>query len=158
MVSTPGVGRSGSPDSSLSPLADERDARRRLSRRYRIRRTRRPDTDRRDTVADRVVVLRDRDGLSFVADGCAALADAANEIRLARAGDADLVRAYAELVVAYSRLMRDGLAERGETVRLAIIDHLVERLRQAQAGEVAMSVLDLVDRLHGELSSERVPV
>ena len=109
-------------------------------------------------MADRVVVLRDRDGLSFVADGCAALADAANEIRLARAGDADLVRAYAELVVAYSRLMRDGLAERGETVRLAIIDHLVERLRQAQAGEVAMSVLDLVDRLHGELSSERVPV
>lgn len=109
-------------------------------------------------MTDRIVVLRDREALSFVADGCAALADAANQIRLARAGDAELVNVYAEMVVAYSHLVRDGLAERGETVRLAIIDHLVERLRQAQTGEIAMSVLDIVDRLHGELTRERAPV
>jgi CRP-like cAMP-binding protein len=109
-------------------------------------------------VGDRIVVLRDRDPRSFLADGCAALADAANQIRLARASEAEVVTVYAEMVVAYSRVLRDDLAERGETVRLAVIDHLVERLRQAQRGEIRVSALDVVDRLHGELTREQVRV
>lgn len=105
-------------------------------------------------MADRIVVLRAHDAVSFVADGCAALAEAVNEIRLQRRGDKDLIRAYAAMVVAYSRVQRDELSVRGETTRLAVIDHLVERLDQAEAGEINISVLDIVDRLHGELTRE----
>jgi hypothetical protein len=105
-------------------------------------------------MADRIVVLRAHDAVSFVADGCAALADAVNEVRLQRRGDEELIRAYAAMVVAYSRVQRDELSVRGETARLAVIDHLVERLGQAGAGEINISVLDIVDRLHGELTRE----
>jgi hypothetical protein len=34
--------------------------------------------------------------------------------------------------------------------QLAVIDHLVERLRQARAGEFNVPVLDVADRLHAE--------
>ena len=50
-------------------------------------------------MVDRVVVLRADDGLSFIADACAVMADAVNETRLVTAGHADLVEAYAEMVV-----------------------------------------------------------
>ena len=58
------------------------------------------------------------------------------------------------MVVAYSRVQRDELSVRGETTRLAVIDHLVERLDQAEAEEINISVLDIVDRIHGELTRE----
>jgi len=105
-------------------------------------------------MADRIVVLRAHDAVSFVADGCAALAEAVNEIRLQRRGDKKLIRAYAAMVVAYSRVQREELSVRGETTRLAVIDHLVERLDQAEAEEINISVLDIVDRIHGELTRE----
>ena len=86
----------------------------------------------RAAVADRVVVLRTRDPLGFVADVCAALADAVNEIRVSSVGERELEATYAEMVVAYSRLLRPAAAEAGSGVaRAAVIDHLVERLRQA---------------------------
>ena len=47
-------------------------------------------------MVDRVVVLHADDGLSFIADACAVMADAVNETRLVTAGHADLVEAYAE--------------------------------------------------------------
>lgn len=104
---------------------------------------------------DRILVLRPDDPVSFVADACAALADAVNEVRVVRSTDEELVATYAELVVAYSRGMREQLTAEG-TARLAVIDHLVDRLRQAQAGEITLPVLDVVDRLHAELTRETV--
>lgn len=99
---------------------------------------------------DRIVVLNRDDPLAFVGDACAAFAESANRIRVGRAVERDLTAAYAEMVVAYSGLLRDRLGE----PRTAIVDHLIMRLRQAQAGEIAVPVLDIVDRLHGELTAE----
>lgn len=105
-------------------------------------------------MVDRVVVLRAEDAESFVADGCAALADAVNEIRLVVSSDSVLVDAYAEMVVAYARLVRPRLLEEDSTVRLAVMDHLVERVAEVRSGLIALPVLDIVDRLHGELTGE----
>ncbi|MHB8467662.1 MAG: hypothetical protein ACYDH6_08450 [Acidimicrobiales bacterium] len=104
---------------------------------------------------DRIVVLRADDAFSFVADACAALAQAVNAVRALRDTDDALVETYAELVVAYGNLVRDHLDDgpHGQ-VRVAVIDHLIERLREARAGEIATPVLDVVDRLHAELTRE----
>jgi hypothetical protein len=102
-----------------------------------------------------MVVLRGDDAVGFLADSCGVLADAVNEVRVSRTTDPDLVEVYAELVVAYSRLVRRRLdADPGSTVRVNILGHLEERIRQATAGEIAWPVLDVVDRLHGELTRE----
>jgi hypothetical protein len=103
-------------------------------------------------MVDRVVVLHADDGLSFVADACAVMADAVDETRLVTAGHADLVEAYAEMVVAFGRLVSPRLLDDGETVRVSVMDHLLDRLVQARAGLIALPVLDIVDRLHGELT------
>jgi hypothetical protein len=104
---------------------------------------------------ERIVVLRSEDPLTFVADACAVLADAVNEVRVVRGADSDLVDVYAETVLAHCRLVRRQLADDpAGQVRANIIDHLVERLRQTRAGEISMAVLDVVDRLHGELTRE----
>lgn len=109
-------------------------------------------------MADRVVVLRSSDGLQYLADSCAAIAEAVNEIRLVRPGHQDLIEVYAEMVHGYARLVRRALvSEPQATVRLAIIDHLIERLRQAQAGEITVPLVDVIDRLHAEVSRETVP-
>lgn len=106
-------------------------------------------------MTDRIVVLKNDDAIGFVADACAALAAAVNEIRVSRSGDQDLVSAYAEIVVAYSRLLRHQSSDdRYGSAHLAIVDHLVERLRQAQNNDITTPVLDIVDRLHGELTRE----
>ncbi|MGH9001317.1 MAG: hypothetical protein ACRDY7_18225 [Acidimicrobiia bacterium] len=83
------------------------------------------------------------------------LADAVNEIRLSGSGDADLVSAYAETVVDYSHLVRPELSDdRHGPAQLAIVDHLVERLRPSQNHEITTPVLEIVDRLHGELTRQ----
>jgi hypothetical protein len=103
---------------------------------------------------DRVIVLRRDDPVAFLADACASLADAANELRAARATDAALLNVYAELVVAYAQLER----ENNSGARLAIINHLIERIAQARRGEIAVPLIDIVDRLHGELTSAATSV
>ncbi len=103
---------------------------------------------------DRVVVLRSDDPHAFVADACAAAAATVGQPRPWRPSDAGMVDAYAELVVAYARLARPRLSG----ARLTIVDHLVERVAQARAGEIATPLVDIVDRLHGELASEGAPV
>lgn len=109
-------------------------------------------------MGDRMVVLRADDAVGFVADACAALADAVNEVRLSRSTDTGLVDTYAEMVVAYSRLLRRQWAEypdhRSAVVRVNVVDHLVERLRQARDGEITVPVVDVIDRLHGELTCQ----
>jgi len=109
-------------------------------------------------MVDRVVVLHADDGLSFIADACAAMADAVNETRLVTAGHADVVEAYVEMVVAFARLVRPRLLDDGETVRVAVMDHLLDRLMQARTGLIALPVLDIVDRLHGELTQDHARV
>ena len=100
-------------------------------------------------MTDRIVVLRTDDALAFVADACAALADAVNEIRAFRAADTDLTSAYAEMVLAYGRLLRHHLSDGPHGPgHLAIVDHLIERLRQAQNHEVTSLALDIAHRLH----------
>jgi hypothetical protein len=103
-------------------------------------------------MVDRVVVLHADDGPSFVADACAVMADAVNEPRLVTEGHADLVEAYTEMVVAFARLVRPRLLDEGETVRLAVMDHPLDRLTHARTGLITLPVLDVVDRLHGELT------
>ena len=109
-------------------------------------------------MVDRVVVLHADDGLSFIADACAVMADAVNETRLVTSGHANLVEAYAEMVVAFARLVRPRLLDDGETVRVAVIDHLLHRLTEARTGLIALPVLDVVDRLHGELTQDHARV
>lgn len=109
-------------------------------------------------MTERVVVLNPADPFAFVADACGALAAAVNEVRPWSPSDTGLVDVYAEMVVAYANLVRPLIAESSSaTARLAIIDHLVDRLRQAQAGDVEVRVADVVDRLHGELTREPLP-
>jgi len=109
-------------------------------------------------MVDRVVVLHADDGLSFIADACAVMADAVNETRLVTAGHADLVEVYAEMVVAFARLVRPQLLDDSETVRVAVMDHLLDRLTEARSGLIALSVLDVVDRIHGELTQAHARV
>jgi hypothetical protein len=103
---------------------------------------------------DRVVVLRPDDPVAFLAAACAAAADATNELRVARATDAAPVDVYAELVLAYARVQRNSKTG----ARLAIIDHLIERITQARRGEIGAPLVDVVDRLHGELTSRSASV
>ncbi len=105
---------------------------------------------------ERIVVLRPDEGISFVADACAALAEAVNGVRPTRSGDAELTNVYAEMVRAYARVVRPRLVDHGEDVRVAVIDHLLGRLDEAQAGVRAISVVDIIDRLHGELVRDDV--
>jgi hypothetical protein len=107
---------------------------------------------------ERVVVLHPEDGISFVADACAAVADAVNGVRPARSGEVELTNVYAEMVRAYARLVRPRLIDRREDVRVAVIDHLLGRLDEAEAGARAIQVVDIVDRLHGELVRDDVLV
>ncbi len=109
-------------------------------------------------MVDRVVVLHADDGLSFIADACAAMADAVNETRLVTPGHANLVDAYAEMVVAFARLVRPRLLDDGETVRVAVMDHLLDRLIEARTGLLALPILDVIDRLHGELTQDYAQV
>jgi hypothetical protein len=110
-----------------------------------------------DKMGDRVVVLRSDDPLGFVADACAAVAELVNETHLWHSGDQLVTETYAELLVAFANLVRpDLIADANSGTQLAIIDHLVERLRQARAGEFNVPVLDVADRLHAELTRQPV--
>lgn len=62
------------------------------------------------------------------------------------------------MVVAYSQVLRPQLSDdRHGPPPLAIVDHLVGRLRQAQNREITTPLLDIVDRLHAELRANLPP-
>jgi hypothetical protein len=106
-------------------------------------------------VSDRIVVLRPEDPHGFIVDACAAFADLVNETHLWRSSDQIAIGTYAELLICLANLARPTLAsECGTERQLAIIDHLVERLKEARAGETAIPAADIADRLHGELDRE----
>ena len=60
------------------------------------------------------------------------------------------------MVKAYADLIRPRLVVRGEKARVAVIDHLLGRLPEAQSGVRATPLADIVDRLHGKLVREGV--
>ena len=99
-------------------------------------------------MSERIVVLRSEQPMRFLVDDCAALADAVNEPRAWRSSDAELLTVYAEAVSALARLGRAQLAEgSGAEVGIAVIDHLLEHLRQTRDGEMQMPLADVIDRL-----------
>ncbi len=103
-------------------------------------------------MGDQVLVLKRDRPVDFVADACAALADSVNEMRVWRAGNQLLIDTYAEMLHSYANLLRPALAaDPGSATHLKVIDHLVQRLRQAQIGEITIPTLDIADRLHAEL-------
>ena len=106
-----------------------------------------------------MLILRRENPLDFVANACAALADSVNELRTSRVGDHLLIETYAEMLRAYSNLLRPTLVgDPSCTTQVKVIDHLVERLGQARAGEISIPVLDFADRLHAELVRQPLPV
>lgn len=110
-------------------------------------------------MSEQMIVLRSEQPRQLLVDVCAALADAVNEPHAWRPTDAELLTVYAEAVSALARLRRARLAGHpGTEVAVAIIDHLFDRLRQTQAGEIEIPLVDVVDRLHARAISEPVTV
>jgi len=110
-------------------------------------------------MGDQVLILRRDRPLDFVDNACAALADLINEIHVSRMGDQLLIETYAEMLRAYSNLLRPAsVSDPSCTTQVKVIDHLVERLGQARAGEISIPLLDIADRLHGELVRQPLPV
>ena len=121
-------------------------------------------------MGDQVLILRRDHPLDFVDNACAANtassgwgeappADLVNEIRVSRMGDQLLIETYAEMLRAYSNLLRPALmSDPSCATQVKVIDHLVERLGQARAGEISIPLLDIADRLHGELVRQPLPV
>jgi hypothetical protein len=104
-------------------------------------------------MTDRIVVLRNHDPLSFVANACSVLAEAVNEPRAWSPAHDELVAAYAAMVRAYASLVRPSVQN---VVQGRIIDHVLERLGQAERGEIVTPVADIVARPHGVLVTEPV--
>ena len=67
-------------------------------------------------MSDQVLILRREHPLEFVANVCAALADSVNEIRVSLVGDQLLIETYAEMLRAYSNLLRPALVNDSECV------------------------------------------
>ena len=110
-------------------------------------------------MSERIVVLRSEQPMRFLVDVCAALADAVNEPRAWRSSGAERLTVYAEAVSALARLGRAQLPEgSGAEVGIAVIDHLLERLRQTRGGEIHMPLADVIDRLQAEVISELATV
>jgi hypothetical protein len=113
----------------------------------------------RAVMSDQVLILKRDNALDFVPNACAALAHSVNELRVSRVGDHPLIETYAEMLRAYSNLLRPTLVSDPSCATQAkVIDHLVERLRQARAGEISIPLLDIADRLHAELVRQPLPV
>lgn len=110
-------------------------------------------------MGDQVLILKRDHPLDFIADVCAALADSLNEIHVASESEALLADTYAEMLCAYSNLLRPGMAnDPGCATQLNIVDHLLEGLRQARGGEIRIPLLAIADRLHAELVRRPLPV
>jgi hypothetical protein len=105
-------------------------------------------------MSDRLVVLHSDDPIAFVADACAAVAGAVNEPHAWQANDSTMAATYAALLRAYVSLS----VEAGqEDVQCRIVTHLLNRLDQAERGEIVTPLLEVADRLHAELTRQPEP-
>ncbi len=73
---------------------------------------------------------------------------------------AELAVVYAETVCAYARVLCPVVVRlpEGSSAWPNIIDHLVERLRQARAGEITLDLTEIAAQLHGRLQSVAAPL
>ncbi len=103
------------------------------------------------TTTDRIVVLHQDAPAAFLADSCRALAEAVNGIGVASPEREQAVEVYAELVGAYARFKLGRPDAEVEEVDRNIVAHLLERIRQARAGETPIPLADIVDQLHARV-------
>jgi hypothetical protein len=105
------------------------------------------------TSTDSMVVLHQGAAGAFLADACRALADSVNAIGVAGPAREEAVEVYAELVGAFARF-KLGRRDAGiSQVDRDIVAHLLERIREARAGETAIPLADIVDQLHARVEA-----
>ncbi|MGO8870109.1 MAG: hypothetical protein ACLQPH_01680 [Acidimicrobiales bacterium] len=108
-------------------------------------------------MSERIIMLRSNQPMRFLVDACAALADEVNGPHAWTASDEELLAVYAETASALARLRRAQLDRRPRCgVQIAVLDHLMVRVRQTRAGEIEFRLADVVDRLHAAATSELV--
>jgi len=100
------------------------------------------------TTTDTIVVLQQDAAGAFLADACRALAGAVNSIGVAGPAREEMVEVYAELVGAYARFKVGRVDADISQVDRDILAHLLERIREARAGETPISLADIADQLH----------
>lgn len=101
---------------------------------------------------DRVVVLESERPMDFLARAGVALADAANDLRVARSTDDELVEVYAEVLGAQARILVRQLGEAPEhDVWCKRVEHLLMRAEEVHDGEPGHRLVDIADQLHGLL-------
>jgi hypothetical protein len=100
------------------------------------------------TTTDTIVVLHPDAAGAFLADACRALAQAVNSIGVAGPEREEAVEVYAELVGAYARYKLGRRDSDVSQVDRDIVAHLLERVREARAGETPIPLADIADQLH----------
>jgi hypothetical protein len=105
------------------------------------------------TSTDTIVVLHEDYAGAFLADACRALAESVNAIGVAGSAREEAVEVYAELVGAFARF-KLGRRDAGiSQVDRDIVAHLLERIREARAGETAIPLADIADQLHARVEA-----
>src|SRR5438874_1447853 len=81
------------------------------------------------------------------------LADAIPDTDVGDPERAELTAVYAEVVCAYARIVRPefALLPEGSEVWPRVIDHLLERVRQARAGEISLDLPDIAEQLQARI-------
>ena len=101
---------------------------------------------------DRIVVLDSERAMEFLARASLALADAANDVRVARSSDDELVEVYAEVLGAQARILLRQFRDVPEhEVWCKRIQHLLMRAEETHDGESGHRLVDIADQLHGLL-------
>jgi hypothetical protein len=106
------------------------------------------------TTTDRIVVLHQETPAAFLADACRAAAEAVNSVHVAGPGQQALVDVYAELVGAYTRFQMGRTEVELSETDGNIMAHLLERTRQARAGEIEVPLADIADQLHARVDQQ----
>lgn len=103
-----------------------------------------------------VVLLKPSPSILVLADAFHCLATGVSRLQNKNLGvTLDLVDAYAVVTATYARALRDRISALPEssTAWPQIIDHLLERLRQARDEDLLLDPLDILDQLAGRLRS-----
>jgi hypothetical protein len=103
-----------------------------------------------------VTLLRPSPSILVLADAFHCLATGVRQLQDRNLGvTSDLLDAYAALTATYARALRDRISALPDSSAAwpDIIDHLVERLRQAREEDILLDPLDVLDQLAGRLLS-----
>ncbi len=108
----------------------------------------------------RVVLLDPQRPLAFLENACATLAEVLEDTPpLSPTRDA-VALVYAEVVGAYARLVREELSRVPEMspVWFHVVDHLLERMRQVRAQEIAIDAAEIASQLHARVREATAPL